>query len=195
MHKSVAVQKALLDNPRISREVAIVQMLCGHYGIKLVVHKSLWQEIAIELAEKVEPLYNKLGLSSDVMEYICRPHGLYCNGLESINIYEALKCLTDQELEAFHLNLTVLCFGQYSLDKLDTDPNSLFNRVAQDLGVDMRAHWKPDETFLKRRNVQQISDILIESGLDKIIGNGKGNKKSTLIEAVIKQFTRLQEKD
>jgi hypothetical protein len=38
-----------------------------------------------------------------------------------------------------------LCQG--NCDRLDTS-DSLFNRVARDLNVDMKNHWRPDAAFL-----------------------------------------------
>ena len=87
--------------------------------------------------------------------------------------------------------LTVLTFGQGSMDGLDTDEGSLFNRVAIDLGVDMRAYWRPDEAFLMRRTKDQLEQIARESGLP--LSGFKTSKKSVLAQALARHFERCLE--
>src|SRR5688572_13337312 len=77
--------------------------------------------------------------------------------------YEAVKALTDEQLDQMFTLLTALTFGQGNTSALDTK-DSLFNRVAGDLAVDMRRHWKPDEAFLSRRSKGQLEQIAHESG-------------------------------
>ena len=50
-----------------------------------------------------------------------------------------MTALDDAALYALHLLLTTLTVGQGNMDVLDAGAN-LFNRVASDLGVSMRAH-------------------------------------------------------
>src|SRR5687768_15993429 len=76
---------------------------------------------------------------------------LRCSYRDATALYEALKALSDEDLERLHLLLTVLCFGQGDINRLDTT-DTLFNRVAHDLGTDMRAYWRPDMDFLSHRN-------------------------------------------
>ena len=72
---------------------------------------------------------------------------LRCSRGNATTLYEALKALSDEDLDRLHLLLTVLAFGQGDCSRLDTG-DTLFNRVARDLGADMRAYWRPDTEFL-----------------------------------------------
>ena len=44
--------------------------------------------------------------------------------------------------------------------------DSLFNRVARDLSVDMRYHWHPDRSFFERRTRDQLVAIADLSLID-----------------------------
>jgi len=54
-------------------------------------------------------------------------------------VYEAVQGLSDHKLEGLHTLLTALTFGQIVCDRLGTS-DSLFNRVAVALGIDMKNH-------------------------------------------------------
>jgi hypothetical protein len=55
---------------------------------------------------------------------------------------EGSRGLSDHEIEQFETLLSAFVFGQIACQRLDTQ-DSLFNRVARDLSVDMRNHWRP----------------------------------------------------
>jgi len=107
------------------------------------------------------------------------------------NLYAAVKALSDKKLEALHLFLSVICFGQVNPNRLDADENSLFNLVAKDLGVDMRNFWTPDEAFLSRRNKQQLEAILEASGAKTRFANLLQGKKADLVKKLAKYFQSL----
>ncbi len=202
-HKSVAVQAALLDNPRIAKELAIVQMLTGHNGITLQLHKCHRYFVAEEIQPKhseaiksfFEPLFFALGKEDNAFEKLINAYSVSAYQTDSVHWYEALKSFTDDDLDKLHLLLTTLCFGQLWHERLDTDEDSLFNRVANDLNVDMGKHWIPDEPFLKRRNVSQLKDIIKQSGLSRIFGSGNGYKKGELVKSLAKHFKRIRSKE
>jgi hypothetical protein len=98
-------------------------------------------------------------------------------------LYETVKALSDAALDRLLLLLPVLCFGQARLETLDTG-DTLFNRVAQDIGMDMRAYWRPDAEFLNRRTLAQLSDIAREAGLSTI----RNWKKSELVNRLLRHF-------
>ena len=103
------------------------------------------------------------------------------------SLYEAVKDLSDDDLDRLHGLLTVLTFGQGCMDELDTG-ESLFNRVAADLEIDMRDHWRPDEAFLTRRRKDQLEDIAKESGASARIGRMKDYTKKQMVAALAKHF-------
>jgi ParB family chromosome partitioning protein len=106
--------------------------------------------------------------------------------------YEALKALSDEDLDRLHLLLTVLAFGQGNCSRIDTG-DTLFNRVARDLGADMRAYWRPDTDFLSRRTRAQLEQIVDESGLTSRLGQPKGTTKAELVRKLAQQFARVHD--
>lgn len=88
--------------------------------------------------------------------------------------------------------LSAISFGQNLADQLETRKDSIFNRVAADLKLDMRCYWKPDSWFLSRRTMSQLGDILMESGLSRLYGNGKAYKKSDLVPMMLRYFDKVQ---
>lgn len=204
MHKSMAVQRALLNNPRTAKEVAVVQMIGGGLGnsVALTPHDSVRlfsgsdnpPETFAGIEAEASALWKALGQSPDAVDGdICT--GLIYSTSSPVVWYEAVKKLSNPQLDRLHLLLTTLCFGQDDCDTPDSDENSLFNRVATDLGVDMRAHWSPDEDFLDRRSKQQLEDIIREAGLRTRVGSGMGIKKRELVQAMARAFTRAMAAD
>src|SRR5205823_5758794 len=108
---------------------------------------------------------------------------LRCSSRDATTLYEELKALNDEELDRLHLLLTVLCFGQGDINRLDTT-DTLFNRVACDLGADMRAYWRPDTDFLSRRTRAQLEQIIHESGLAARLGHPTGMTKAELVRTL-----------
>ena len=67
------------------------------------------------------------------------------------------------DLAGLQTLLAALSFGQGNCDRLDTS-DSLFNRVARDLSVNMKNHWRPDAAFFGKRNREQLVGIAKECG-------------------------------
>lgn len=205
MHKSMAVQNALLANPRIAKEVAVVQMIAGdgrRRGVSLSPHDCLRrfayaeQDPATYAAIEAEArdLWNALGQAldedgSDICSRLLYSHS------DQVAWYEAVKRLSDAQLDRLHLLLTTLCFGQADCSALDTNADSLFNRVAVDLKVDMRAHWTPDNDFLERRSKEQLERIVSDADLRWKIASGPKIKKGDLVNAIAKAFAEAKDAD
>ena len=102
-----------------------------------------------------------------------RPH-------DTLSLYEAVKALSDGDLEGLHTLLIALAFGQGDCNRLDSG-DTLFNRVARDLGADMRAYWRPDAAFLSRRTRAQLIQIVEESGLIDRLPDARSMKKAELV--------------
>jgi ParB family chromosome partitioning protein len=88
--------------------------------------------------------------------------------------------------------LLALAFGQGNCSRLDTG-DTLFNRVARDLGADMRAYWRPDTDFLSRRTREQLAQIVHESGLTARLGHQAGTTKAELVRKMAQHFTRVHD--
>jgi ParB family chromosome partitioning protein len=202
-HKSMAVQHVLFNHPRKAKEVAVVMMLGASDWprVSLTRHAclgSLAQEDAPPIAyQAVEQhtlrLVKALNLSDD--EDIGEEDGktpgweLLLDAFKgTTKTYEAVKALSDEDLDDLHLLLPVLCFGQGNCDQVDSG-DSLFNRVARDIGVDMRDHWRPDTAFLSRRTKPQLLAITAEIGLNEG-GPVAKLKKSELVTLLANRFER-----
>ena len=83
--------------------------------------------------------------------------------------------------------LAALSFGQENCDRLDTS-DSLFNRVARDLSVDMRKHWRPDAAFFGKRNREQLVGIAKECGYADGNGSLGSYKKAELMTSLVRHF-------
>ena len=201
MHKSMAVQNALLKNPRIAKEIAVVQMISGgRDSVALSPHDCLRRfsdtdnqpATYVSLEAEACDLWKSLGQSLDVEAPDICARLLYSIS-DPLVWYRSVKRLSDAQLDRLHLLLTTLCFGQADCDVLDMDENSLFNRVATDLNVDMRVHWTPDEEFLERRSKAQLEAIVSEAGLRWKTEPDPKIKKSVLVTAIAKAFREARQ--
>ncbi len=193
MHKSAAVQAKLVENPRIAKQVCIVQMMsrlkahkCHDYFEdalnRPVAFSTVDEQIAeflILLERKQKDDYRFLGL---LPQFGCS---------DSSTVYTALSNLSDDELDRLHILLSTLSFGQEFTNNLDTFEHSLFNKVAIDLEVNMADHWTPDEDFLSRRNADQLQEIINETKTGRIFGSVKQYKKSDIVRMLSKHFGKL----
>lgn len=202
MHKSLAVQSELIKNRRIAKEAAVAQMMAGGDWINKITlepHKCLshfeseqapcpaWQNIEAEavilsnlLGQDVDTAYQDACLS------LINRYG------DNANCYDALKNLSDDDLDRLHVFLTTLCIGQGNTDWLDSDQNSLFNRVAADLGVNMSDYWHPDIEFLKRRTKEQLSTLIQDTGSIRLFGTSLDKfKKSDIVQKLAEHFKNI----
>ena len=106
--------------------------------------------------------------------------------------YDLVQFLDDGELDRLFVYLAAVEFGQKKPEELDTREYSLFNRVACDLGVDMRDYWKPDQWFLSRRTMAQLRAIIKETGLSRLFGNGANFKKTDLVRMMVSYFGKVR---
>jgi ParB family chromosome partitioning protein len=98
-----------------------------------------------------------------------------------------VRGLSDHDLDQLETLLTALVFGQEICQRLDTG-DSLFNRVARDLCVDMRYHWHPDRSFLERRTRDQLVAIAVDCGYAENTGRVATYKKSELVHSLLWYF-------
>ncbi|MEQ9640218.1 MAG: ParB/RepB/Spo0J family partition protein [Alphaproteobacteria bacterium] len=200
-HKTMAVQAALLANPRKAREIAVVQMLGGYdfsSRIRTDAHSALSLSAEMEepsasyAAVEAEARHLLTLLVPEVDDEDCAWSRLSRQHGSSVGLYQAVSALSDDDLERLHLLLTVLTFGQNDIDVLDTR-ESLFNRVAVDLAVDMKTCWRPDTVFLSGRRKDQLADIAAESGGTSRLGSFKDTSKTALVAGLVRHFKRCAE--
>jgi ParB family transcriptional regulator, chromosome partitioning protein len=106
---------------------------------------------------------------------------------DDLALYEAVRGLSDHDLDQLETLLTALMFGQEICQRLDTG-DSLFNRVARDLSLDMRYHWHPDRTFFERRTRDQLIAIAVDCGYAENTGRVATYKKSELVNSLLWYF-------
>ena len=96
-----------------------------------------------------------------------------------------MRGLSDHDLAQLQTLLAAVSFGQENCDRLDTR-DSFFNRVARDLNMDMRKHWRPDASFFGKRNREQLVAIAKECGYADGHGSVGSYKKSELVASLVK---------
>jgi ParB family transcriptional regulator, chromosome partitioning protein len=185
-HKSMAVQETLLGNSGKVKELTVLRAL-----ERLQPHKSFDkladlpdQHRAYGVIEKqARQVVKILGLALD-------DDGNAMNKLMyglpyTADLYEVLKTLSDEQLDEVLEFVTIVEFGQYNCETPDTDEDSLFNLVAQDIQVEMRNHWTPDITFLNGRTQSQLVTVAKESSYQGFVGS---YKKAELVNCLLKHF-------
>jgi ParB family transcriptional regulator, chromosome partitioning protein len=197
LHKSIAVQAALLQNPRKAKEVTAVCLLLGlmpSRRLRIEVHPSLtaWDTSdkkpkAFEtVSAEMSRLSGLLGVQFDTRMRVASSNG---SGEGALVLYQAIQCLSDDDLDRLTTLLVLLSFGQASIDSLETG-ETLFNRVAADLKLDMRDWWTPDTEFLSLLRKDQLESAAIESGGSLRMGKLKSYGKKELVDALAQYLAR-----
>src|SRR3546814_20333987 len=80
------------------------------------------------------------------------------------------------------------------MEALDTEV-SLFNQVAQDLGVSMREWWRPDDALIAGIRRAELEQVAIESGASLRMGRLASKRQADLVQALAKHFNRTADPD
>lgn len=187
-HKTAAVQELLLACPRKAKEVAVVDRLLQlhpHEAMTALVKEAEPQSAYAVLEGQVRQFAAKLGfvIEAEVSLWAQFPP----LDADELSLYEAVRGLSDHDLDQLDTLLSALVFGQEVCQRLDTE-DSLFNRVARDLAVDMRNHWHPDRSFLDRRTRDQLIAIAVDCGYAEGAGRVASYKKADLVNCLIRHF-------
>jgi len=200
LRRSAIVQAALLENPRKAKAVAAFELLRGlvHAGrIRLDVHPWLPALLddpirhAGEAAVQAELARIASKLAGN------RQDGDPARGWAALvgavgdqwALYQAVSTLGDEDLDRILTTVPLLAFGQRDIDRLD-QTESLFNRVARDLQVDVRRFWRPDAAFLEQLKRTQLAEIAIASGASIGMGRLADYKKGELVRILERYFER-----
>lgn len=197
LHKSIAVQAALLENPRKAREVAAVSLLLAllpSKRLRIDVHPCVTEwatspnkpKALQSVSRELSRLSTALGIHFDSDARV-----LATNGSDDtpVGLYQAVQSLSDEDLGRLSTFLVLLSFGQSSIDELDGD-ESLFNRAAIDLKVAMREWWAPDIEFLAFMRKEQLETVAVQSGASLRIGKLNSYGKKELVDAIAQYFVR-----
>jgi len=187
-HKAAVLAEILLSNPRAAQEVMIVQTLKEfrpHESFKALAKEADPQSAYRVLETKALFFVSALGFALEKGDtaWDCLPPPY----TDEVTLYEAVRGLSDHDLAQLQTLLTALSFGQESCERLDSS-DSVFNRVARDLSVDMRNHWQPDASFFSKRSREQLVSIAIECGYAEGKAQVSSYKKADLVNCLIRHF-------
>lgn len=189
MHKSAAVQAALIANPRKAKELVVIQKL-GKYkahGLHQYFAKDETDSPALRYVEEQASLVLE---NLKACGFQKREQGMLSFSASDDDLYDVVIQLSDEQLETTLLTLGAMEFGQFSSDFLDTYNSSLMNRFAVDMGVNMQHSWWADEDFLRRRNKVQLQKIINEAGFSSQFANVADYKKGELVKKLAKLFAK-----
>jgi ParB family chromosome partitioning protein len=187
-HKAAALAEILLASPRAAQEVMIVRTLVKfrpHESIKALAKQADPQSAYRVLETQARQFAGRLGFSIEEGESVWE--SFPPSFTDELTLYEAVRGFSDHDLAELQTLLTAISFGQESCDRLDTS-DSLFNRVARDLSVDMRHHWSPDAAFFSKRTREQLASIAIECGYAEGRGQLSSYKKADLVNGLARHF-------
>jgi ParB family chromosome partitioning protein len=187
-HKTAVLAELLLAQPRKAQEAMVARMLAGlrlHPAFPALA-KAAEPQSAYRVLEAVAGQFaDKLGFEGEEGCSVWTRFQPFRQN--DVAFYDAVKALSDDDLNRLQTLLTVLSFGQENCDSPDTG-ESLFNRVAVDLAIDMRKHWRPDEAFLTKRSRAQLVVNARESGFADGNGSFAVYKKSELVTGLARFF-------
>ena len=198
-HKSAAVQAALLRNPRKAKEVAALMLLQGTRGgpgVKLVPHSCL---SGLRAGESPSPAYNELETATAALadRLSIRKSGNGSKAHSAIDrllsgeitetVITALGRMSDADLDGLLVVLPLLCFGQDG-EAPDTEAESLFNRIAADLALNMRDWWTPETVFLSALRREQLLAIAEQCGASVRFTSMKTWSKNELVQGLARDF-------
>ncbi len=189
MHKSVAVQAALIANPRKAMELAVIQKLSKYkaHGLHKYFAKDETESPALRYVEEqasiVHETLKSCGFKKSEQGVLS-----FFDGEEKL--YDVVIGLSDAQLTTTLLILSAMEFGQFSSDFLDTKASSLMNRFAVDMGINMQHSWWADEDFLRRRNKIQLQKIINDAGFSSQFANVGDYKKGEIVKKLAKLFAK-----
>jgi ParB family chromosome partitioning protein len=194
--KSAVVQAVLLRNPRKAKEVAALLLLGAGpaHVVELAIHSCHGEPGGAtddglaknEIDRLAQDLADRFGLHSDG-EAAQKPGvGRLLANISDEHLW-AVTQLSDDELDRLVVLLLVLCFGQDRVDTLDQG-DSLFNRVASALDINMREWWTPDIVFLGALRRDQLIALAGESGAAERLGGYKNWSKTELVQGLARYF-------
>ncbi|MPZ29556.1 MAG: ParB/RepB/Spo0J family partition protein [Rhodospirillales bacterium] len=199
-HKTLAMQMALMDDPRKAKETAAMLLLAKgtvDAGLSLRPHDAL-QELARHprsskayamLEEAAQKLLLLLGISHKASEEMPAWLRLFNLGADWTHVLPGLRSMSDVKLDCLVSLLPILCFGIRRLDEAEPS-ETLFAELAKDMPFNMREVWTPDEVFLAGLQKDALLKVATECGAArKHPGLGAATKKE-LVATLASYFDR-----
>lgn len=198
-HKTLAMQMALMENPRKAKEATAILLLSGSPGaaISLKAHEGLRElaklpgsSNAYELIDTcARKLLRKLGLRSQTGDEAPSWARLHRAGADWTQVISGIRSLSGIELDALIALLVILCFGTERMESVEPE-RTFFSGLTKDLVLDMRKVWTPDEVFLGGLRRDELAKIAVECGaLRKHPKLGAASKRE-LVTGLVTYFTR-----
>ena len=199
LQRSAALQATLLADPRKAKEAGAVLLLLGlrrDFGVRLNPHachrtgsearhhraRQAVTTLADELADRLGFLRED-GNGGDPDDGI----GRLMDSPDGLDVYEAVRQLSDADLDRLLMVLPILCLGQDHVDTAD-DGDSLFNRIAANSGVNVRDWWKPDDPFLSLLTREQLLAVAAECGAAEHLTGMNGWTKKRMVKELAIYF-------
>ena len=180
-HQALAVREALLADPaRRKRVLALIlhekvrseALAIRHDANGTTLHadhaEGFTSAALVKLREKrseLDPLHDKHYVEDDAA-------------------YEAIKGLSDRKLDSLIDLLTVECVTAHLQRK-----TALVWRLAEELGVEVRRYWRPDERWLSGYQKIQLAHLIGELRGPVFARAAENKKKSELVAELANLFT------
>lgn len=201
-HKTLAMQMALMENPRKAKEAAAVLLLHGapSAAISLRAHEGLRElakrpgssnayELIDECARK---LLGKLGLGTEAKDGPPSWARLHHAGADWTQVISGIRSLNGIELDALIALLVILCFGIEHMEGVEPEA-TFFTGLARDLTLDMRTVWTPDTEFLAGLRRDDLLKVATESGASRKHPNLAAATKKELVVTLASYFKRTSD--
>jgi ParB family transcriptional regulator, chromosome partitioning protein len=127
-HKTAAVQEMLFACPRKAKEVAVVPVAPPHEAMKGLAKEAEPQSAYAVLEGQFRQFAAKLGFAVEAEEPVWTQFPPPC--LDELSLYEAVRGLSDHDLDQLDTLLTALVFGQDNCHRLDTGAQPVQSRGA-----------------------------------------------------------------
>ena len=184
-HQALAVREALLRDSAARRRV-----------LALVLHEKVGSEaLAIRHDANGTTLCaeNTEGFVSAALDRLHRRRAELDplreqQYIEDGDAYTALQVIPDKQVNALIDLLTVQCVTAHLQRRTE-----LVWRLAEELGVDIRRHWRPDERWLSGYQKVQLAHLIGELRGPVYATTAEARKKSELVADLAKLFTDAAE--
>jgi ParB family chromosome partitioning protein len=184
-HQALAVREALLKDAAIRKRI-----------LALILHDKVRSEaLAIRHDANGTTVHadNAEGFASAALDMLRKRRAeldplrdKHC--VEDDAAYEALSKLSDKKVDALIELLIVECITAHLQRRTE-----LVWRLAQELGVDVRRYWRPDERWLSGYQKIQLAHLIGELRGPVFIAPAESKKKSELVTELAKLFADAAE--
>ncbi len=191
--KTILAQHAIARNIRKAKEIDVLQRINLFQDAKIKTHqamKSLTNEqkgsAECELLAQIEQdLMEFLGIELEERWYVFDSWGV-----DRAAYYEAVKSLTDEQLDQLFALLVAISFGK-EITTYEETTNSLFYLFANDLDITPRQGWTPNREYFNLHKKDQLLQIASECGAS--IGQQLGNlKRKPLIDVLVAYYENTE---